>query len=101
MSADLCLSRRRRRWCRRCLVLDRADLDGSGQKRSVGILEIGTAYLVVLVNVVDRRGFPVFSYGCAVNDFQNARFASTFNRECLRVFVDGGYYAMIGDKECL
>jgi hypothetical protein len=93
------LSARRRRWCRRCLSFHRADFDRPGQKRSVRIFEIGAAYLVVRVNIVDGRGFAAFGYGRAVNDFQNTRFSSALDSECLRVFVHGGDDSMIRHEQ--
>ena len=68
------LSTRRRRWCwcGRFLSLYRPDFDRPRQECAVSIFEIGAAYLIVLVKIVDGRGFAAFGYGRALNDFQNA-----------------------------
>jgi hypothetical protein len=92
------LTARRRRWCRRCLSLHRTDFDRSCQKRSISVLQIGAAYLVILVDVVDGRGLAAFGYGCPLNDFQNARFSSALDGKGLRVFIHGGDHAVIRHK---
>ena len=79
------LPSRRSRWCSYCLVLERADLDRSGQKRSIGVLEIGAAYLVILVKVVNGPSLPIFGYGSPVDDFQKRAIPFCLRRECLRV----------------
>jgi len=80
-------------------VLDRTDFDRFGQKRSIGVLEIGAAYLVILVKVFDGRGLPAFGYGSPVDEFQNVRVHSALDGECLRVFVYGGNDAMIRHEQ--
>ena len=80
-------------------MLDQANFDRSGQKRSIGVLEMRAAYLVVLVKVVDGHGLPVFGYEGPVDDFQNVRFHSAFDRERLRVFVHGGDDAIMRHED--
>src|SRR5262245_42313770 len=89
------LTRWRRRWCGRFLSLYRPDFDRPRQERAVSIFEIGAAYLIVLVKIVDGRGFAAFGYWRALNDFQNARISSALDSEGLRVFVHGGNDSMI------
>ena len=93
------LSTRRRRWCGRFLSLYRPDFDRPRQERAVSIFEIGAAYLIVLVKIVDGRGFAAFGYGRALDDFQNARISSALYGECLRVFVYGGDDSMIRHEQ--
>ena len=93
------LSGRRCRWCGRFLSLYRPDFDRPRQERAVSILEIRAAYLVLLVKIVDGHGFAAFGYGRALNDFQNARFSSALDSECLRVFVHGGDDSVIWHEQ--
>jgi hypothetical protein len=93
------LPNRRRCWCRRCFSFHWTDFDRPGHERSVSVLHIGAAHLVVVVDIFDGRCLPAFGYGSAVNDSQNMRFPFPLDRECLRVFVDGGNHSMIWDEQ--